>query len=122
MSDYSLFLDAAPLTFVITDHPSVEISAGFFFEAVFPECGCDACDEDLLINLSLLESTVFSIVEGKLSETVKRGKVHVILADPNGPCATVYKCRELRKRFTDFDKSLIALRALESGWHPWLLK
>ncbi|MDN4616067.1 DUF6226 family protein [Leifsonia sp. F6_8S_P_1B] len=61
---------AAPLTFVFTDFPGVIIQAGTLFEAIFPRCGCDACDEDIDEVVDDLEWTVRALVGGSFSEQV----------------------------------------------------
>ncbi len=56
-----LRIDGGPL-------PNVELAAGHRFEESWPDCGCDACDDDVLDLLDHLEATVQSIVGGGLSE------------------------------------------------------
>lgn len=36
---------AATLTFTLTDFPGVRLVAGRHFDGHYPQCGCDACDE-----------------------------------------------------------------------------
>lgn len=47
---------------------SVRVSAGRRFEESWPDCGCDACDDDVAALLDDLEDTVLTIVEGGMSE------------------------------------------------------
>lgn len=62
--------DGTPLTFVFGTQasPSVKVRAGWRFEGRWPDCGCDACDEDVKDLLDELEDTVLTIVEGGMSE------------------------------------------------------
>ena len=48
--------------------PGVELRAGHRFEASWPDCGCDACDDSVPDLLDDLEEVVLTIVEGGLSE------------------------------------------------------
>lgn len=47
---------------------SVRVSAGRRFEESWPDCGCDACDDDVAALLDDPEATVLTIVEGGMSE------------------------------------------------------
>lgn len=60
----------APLTFVFgTDaSPYVRVQSGWRFRGYWPDCGCDACDEDVEGLLDELENTVLTIVQGGMSE------------------------------------------------------
>lgn len=62
--------DGTPLTFIFgTDQlPGVRLRAGWRFEDIWPDCGCDACDDDVEALLDDLEATVLTIVEGGMSE------------------------------------------------------
>ncbi|NYI41002.1 DUF6226 family protein [Demequina lutea] len=64
--------DAAAVSFVFTGYPSVLVAAGEHFSAVFPPCGCDACDESVEAQARDLEEVVFGIVAGGLVESVRR--------------------------------------------------
>lgn len=48
--------------------PVAKVAAGFRYVRSWPDCGCDACDDDVADLLDHLEHTVLSIVEGRLSE------------------------------------------------------
>jgi hypothetical protein len=108
----------APLTIVVTSFPSVEIKAGLFFEAVFPPCGCDACDEEWLVNANLLEKTVFSVVNGQLSERISKGHALVSFTDPEMSSTRVL-LKDLRKTSKDLKRIRLVLDSLDSGWHEW---
>lgn len=61
---------ATPITFVWASDPAIRIYAGVFFDAVYPSCSCNACDERWNESAGALEEETFSIVEGGLSEDV----------------------------------------------------
>lgn len=60
----------APLTIVLTGFPGVCLFAGVLFDARFPTCGCDACDEVWEPLADELEWQAFAIVGGGLTEDV----------------------------------------------------
>ncbi len=60
--------DAAPLTFVFTAFPGVIVHAGLLHDLVFPECGCDACDETWDTQAQDMEDKVFAVVAGRFQE------------------------------------------------------
>jgi hypothetical protein len=64
------FGDGTALTFEFgsEDLPGVTIKAGWRFVGMWPDCGCDACDDDVESLLDDLETTVLTIVEGGMSE------------------------------------------------------
>ncbi|WP_146067362.1 DUF6226 family protein [Arthrobacter sp. SX1312] len=60
--------DEAPLTSVLTPFPGVFLHAGSLHDFHFPDCGLDACDEDVEAVATELEWTVRSVVSGGYSE------------------------------------------------------
>jgi Family of unknown function (DUF6226) len=62
--------DAAPLVFRFTDFPGVKIGAGVRYNAAFPACGCDACDETWDDGADDMERLVFAATAGRFSERV----------------------------------------------------
>jgi hypothetical protein len=62
--------DAAPLVFRFTDFPGVEIRAGVRYNAAFPACGCDACDERWEDAVDAMERLVFAVADGRFSERI----------------------------------------------------
>lgn len=60
----------APMTLTVSldGVSAVTLHAGHRFEARWPDCGCDACDEDVADLLDDLESTVLAVAAGRLSE------------------------------------------------------
>lgn len=65
---------AASITFVWTTDPGIRIYAGVLFDAVYPSCSCNACDERWNECADELEDQTFSIVEGGLSEHISGPK------------------------------------------------
>ncbi len=52
---------AAMLTFVLTRFPGVYLHAGSLHDFHFPECGCDACDDEVTNLAADLEWTVRTV-------------------------------------------------------------
>lgn len=65
----------APLVLVLTRYPGVRVYAGALFWENFPTCGCKACDENCQDLADQLESLVFSVVTGGLTERISRRKL-----------------------------------------------
>lgn len=61
---------AAPITFVFTTFPGVALRAGALHDFHFPDCGCDACDDDVVLVADDLERTVQAIVAGRYIESI----------------------------------------------------
>lgn len=62
----------APLTVVLTPFPGVKVAAGHSYQAAFPRCGCDACDEQPAPLMQEVLDTVGDLVAGRLVETRRR--------------------------------------------------
>lgn len=65
---------AAPLTFVFTSFPSVIVHAGALTDFLFPDCGCDACDDGWEDVAAEMEWQVLAVAAGGLSEALSRGR------------------------------------------------
>lgn len=112
--------DAAPLTFVFTNFPGIDVHAGALLDEHFPSCGCDACDETWESCAESLEELVTAVVSGGFAEEVtlrRRLSVKSSLTYPNGsrsgegdpgPIPTA-RLRDAATR----------LAALPNGWTPW---
>ncbi len=59
---------AMTITTSTADGPGVEVGAGVRYRGLWPDCGCDACDDDVADLLDDLEATVLTIAEGGFSE------------------------------------------------------
>lgn len=60
----------APVTFVFDPYPGLSVHSGLLFDAHYPLCGCDACDEEWQTVTSELEQHVFAVVTGNFREAV----------------------------------------------------
>jgi len=74
--------DAAALTFVFTPFPGVLLHAGALQDCLFPVCGCDACDDDVVELSDELEWTVRTVTTGGFSERITRSSVHHAFSEP----------------------------------------
>jgi hypothetical protein len=63
----------APAGIVITTFPGVLLELGALYQAVFPNCGCDGCDDDVPEILDELENQVGSAVCGAFVEILQNG-------------------------------------------------
>lgn len=62
--------DCSPLLFVYTSYPGLCIYAGMLGAFIYPDCGCDACDETWEGAVESLEEDVLAIVGGRYREMV----------------------------------------------------
>jgi hypothetical protein len=70
--------DCAAITFFLTTFPGVLLHCGHCTTAVFPACGCDACDESAPEEIERLAWTVESVTRGRFEEEIRvswRGRV-----------------------------------------------
>jgi hypothetical protein len=70
--------NSAPITFFWTAFPGVLLHCGRCTTAVFPACGCDACDENAPEEIERLTWTVECVAQGRFDERVSvswRGRV-----------------------------------------------
>jgi hypothetical protein len=65
--------DAAPLTVVLTSYPSVLVRAGLLHVLHYPDCGCDACDEDWASQAGEMEWQLRAVADGHFREFVREG-------------------------------------------------
>ena len=116
--------NAAPLTFVFTEYPSVIVHAGVLTDFLFPVCGCDACDDAWEDVAAEMEWQILAVAAGGLSETLSRGRrpryVSKVQADTGSigssgkigpPTESTKLVRHARAR----------LKALTNGWVAWQL-
>ena len=114
--------DAAPLTFVFSSFPGVDIHAGLLHDFHFPSCGCDACDESLERLLEEIEEAVLAVAAGDFSEYVTSGALlavgYALRSDDGGFRAGSGSPQNFpQERLVEAET---ALRRLTSGWQPWL--
>lgn len=65
--------DAAAMTFVYTAFPGIIIHAGLLQDFIYPDCGCDACDETAETEAGEMEWRVLAVAAGNYSEAVEKG-------------------------------------------------
>jgi len=111
--------DAAPITFIFTDFPSVTVEAGAFFSSTYPDCGCEACDEEWSGTADALEKTVLAVVNGTFSELHKGSRILTRIAYPGGSLDgdSTLKDEPYSTEYTSWAKHL--LDSLPCGWQPW---
>ena len=106
---------AAPLTIVISDFPQVKVLAGAAGNERFPQCGCDACDEDVEELAEMLERYVFSVVNGGFQETWRKRNMHVSWSDEHGGASW-----SLLRQEVDRDRlAALKARGKDAHWEPW---
>ncbi|MDR1265967.1 MAG: DUF6226 family protein [Propionibacteriaceae bacterium] len=111
--------DAARLVVVLTNFPSVELRAGAFFEAAFPDCGCDACDDEWSGCADRLEETVLAVARGAFSENIRGGRVVTILGLPENGQSSSCKLKYLPYSDAYTARARRLLKPLRAGWQPW---
>lgn len=67
---------AAPMTIAHTAFPGVVVHAGMLLNAVYPPCGCDACDDTWQVQADDLEWLVGAVTAGHFREWVTRRNGH----------------------------------------------
>lgn len=60
----------APIVCVLTKFPGIRFYAGVLFDAAYPSCGCNACDETWVEAAAEFEWQTLAIVGGGLTEEV----------------------------------------------------
>jgi hypothetical protein len=63
---------SAPLLVAYTAFPGLVLRFGHASTALFPACGCDACNESAEQEASRLEQVVGGVVEGRFREVIRR--------------------------------------------------
>ena len=58
----------APVTIARTAFPGVRVHVGRLAEFAFPNCGCDACDEDVEEQIESLEQLLDAVLAGRFLE------------------------------------------------------
>lgn len=112
--------NAAPLTFVLTQFPGVFLHAGSLHDFHFPDCGCDACDDDVASVADELEWTVRCVVLGGYSERFDNWPsrwVEYRLEDPGvGMRSGRVRTQELPKERVAHAR---ATTPTDGRWSPW---
>ena len=63
--------ECAPITVAFTDFPGVRVRFGKWKEEPFPDCGCDACDEDADTGIDRMTEMFESVIAGGFREAVR---------------------------------------------------
>jgi hypothetical protein len=111
--------DSAPLVFLVTDFPSVEVMAGAFYRQTFPDCGCDACDDEWSGVAGMMEGVVLAVVQGTFSERLKGRHLETQLWYPGFETAGQCRVADLAVSSDDIAAGRRRLGALSNGWQPW---
>lgn len=107
----------APLLFGFTDFPGIRLRSGALGEAVFPACGCDACDETWSDQAERLEREVLTVAGGGLDERVTDRRVSIAYTYPDGSSASEESVEDYSA--SDLDRARGLLAAAPGGWEPW---
>ena len=63
--------DCAPISIAFTDFPGIIIRLGKWKEEPFPDCGCDACDEDADEEIEAMTEIFESVTGGGFLEAIR---------------------------------------------------
>lgn len=114
---------AAPLTLVLDSFPSVSVHAGALHDFTFPDCGCDACDDDVTDVADELEWTVRTVVAGGYSERLEPRPSRWFVQTLEEP-GNAMRSTRIRLRDLPADRVKAARQALPDGgrWAAWRAK
>jgi hypothetical protein len=116
---------AAPLTIVFTSFPGLMVHAGVLHDFVYPQCGCDACDDTALSQVEQLEELVLGVASGNYHERYPVGskrESQYALINPDGSGS---RSGGNGMETTDparLDVAEHRLRGVPGGWRPWPLR
>ena len=114
---------AAPLTFVLTDHPAVIVHAGVLHDFVFPVCSCDACDETAETAAARLELLVLGVAAGGYSERYpvggRRRWLGYALMAPDGSASESGQGDPGPVPADRLRSGKARLKEVPDGWAPW---
>ncbi len=110
--------DCAPVTVVFTDFPGLKIRLGKWNEEPFPDCGCDACNEDVDEEIAYMTELFESVVSGGFLEAIRiprfgDGLVGSAFSEPDMPMTESERSDILewrkggRNPFTVFSESVL---------------
>lgn len=109
----------APIGLVFTNYPGVHLSVGALFQASFPPCGCDACDEPVSDILEDMEFTIGAVTSGTFTEqldTQAKRLVHRFGAEELG-------FSESSRGIDDISPALLGRARVvlppQGAWAPW---
>jgi hypothetical protein len=61
---------SAPIVISFTAFPGIQMRLGHWHLMAFPACGCDACDEEVGVEIERLRNSVADVVAGRFSESI----------------------------------------------------
>ena len=105
----------SPLTFTFTPFPGVGVRFGHAGHAMFPSCGCDACDDDPVEESDDLAEVVAVVIAGGFRESrhrpvVGRDRYETVLQREDG---TTRSIRSIDRR------DLPSVPLGTTTWAPW---
>lgn len=115
---------AARMTFVFTSFPSVIVHAGVLQDLLFPDCGCDACDDSWEAQAEELEWQVQAVAAGGLRERMTRRPWARYEMGLRGPDAFIGSSGARLSQYPA-DRARPAREVLKSvrhGWAPWPIR
>lgn len=119
--------DQAPITIEADfDSHGVVLKTGFSMEAFFPDCGCQACDDDVVELIEELEDQTIAIVGGGLSEELGGRFIgwEVTCADGSSYSSSHRTDRTTRRAIKAQFKQRQGRWQLQRrrSWQPWTAK
>jgi hypothetical protein len=114
--------DGAPLTFVFTSFPGVVVHAGLLEDFIFPDCGCDACDESIEGVAEEVERVVLTVAAGRFSEVARESVglgIGYDIFDAEGRRLQGHRSRPEQYSADRTREAEERLRGLPNGWQPW---
>lgn len=133
----------APIVFILTSFPGVRMYAGALFSAVYPSCGCNACDETWVGAADELEWQAMAIAGGGFTEEVSEPRrpkwifdwghgftqgmgqtasYHLRSLDGLGETAGASRAKDLPTAVLEQARSTldkVAELSPEASWLPW---
>lgn len=103
--------DAAPVTFAFTTFPGVVVHVGQWRTAAYPNCGCDACDENPVEVIEQLRRDIEAITAGRVAESWDGARLSVSTVYSNGSTSSGWSLVER-------DRHLYGEPG-DHAWGPW---
>lgn len=110
----------APVTVVFDAYPGLSVHLGALYDAHYPHCGCDACDEEWRAIATDLEQQVLAVVTGNFREAVVMGgelMVQHAFTFPEGSRCGSSGAEDLPSERLSNARQV--LRGVPDGWAPW---
>jgi hypothetical protein len=109
---------AAPLTIVFSGFPGIGIRAGHWYLELFPNCGCDACDDTLDGEAEQIRRLVEDVTSGRFREAI------YLTAEGGAWQGELWSPQGSSSRRGRLQRSLALQRAAQAGgasfeWQPW---